>query len=271
MWHSVWNDAGTLNRIAAAFALFALAAFGAVAVKTLAARPDFAIKRVVVSGKLANADPAHIATVVQHELRGTFFTLDLGGARDALQRVAWVRRVAVRRHWPASIEIEIEEHQPLARWNDNALVNTYGEVFDAEYGDELPDFYAPDGTALEVTARYREFTALIHGSQQAIDSLSRSARGAWDVKLDDGLEIALGREQVGERWSRWMQVSERYRNRIGQGRELAAVDMRYPNGFAARSTGEIERPLTSARTATKAPVSASSGPSKDPNKSPAKG
>ena len=159
MWHSVWNDARMLNRVAAVLALFALALFASAALKTLAGRPEFAIRSVVVTGDHVNADAAHIAAVVQHELRGTFFTMDLALARDALQRVTWVRRVAVRRHWPARIEIVVEEHQPLARWNDVSLVNTHGEVFDAEYGDDLPSFYAPDGSAGEVAARYREFTA----------------------------------------------------------------------------------------------------------------
>ena len=163
--------------------------------------------------------------------------MDLAAARDALQQVPWVRGVSVRRQWPGRLEIAVEEHQPLARWNDTALVNMQGEVFEAGYGEELPDFYGPDGTAGEVTARYREFSAPLRTLQFGIDALSRSARGAWDVKLDDGMTIALGREQVGERWARWMQVSERYRDRIAQGGELAAVDMRYANGFAARIIG----------------------------------
>jgi cell division protein FtsQ len=237
MWHSVWNDAAILNRVSALLAVLALGVFGTIAIKWLAARPVFAIQRVVVTGEMHNADPVHIAAVVQHGLRGTFFTMDLAAARDALQKVPWVRHVSVRRQWPGRLEIAVEEHQPLARWNDTALVNTQGEVFDAEYGEELPDFYGPDGTAGEVAARYREFSAPLHNLQLGIDALSRSARGAWDVKLDDGMTIALGREQVGERWARWMQVSERYRDRIAQGGQLAAVDMRYANGFAARIIG----------------------------------
>src|SRR5579872_379440 len=108
MWSSLWNDASALNRLAAVLSLIALVAIGTVAVKRIAARPEFAIRSVVVTGKLVNADPAHIAAVVHHELRGTFFTIDLAAARDALQRVTWVRRAAVRREWPAKIEIAIE-------------------------------------------------------------------------------------------------------------------------------------------------------------------
>jgi cell division protein FtsQ len=225
----------------------------AVALKWLAARPLFAIQRVVVDGEMNNADPAHIAAIVRHGLRGTFFTMDLAAARDALQKVPWVRGVTVRRQWPGRLAIAVEEHRPLARWNDTAMVNTHGEVFDAEYGEELPDLYGPDGAAGEVAARYREFSLPLRAMRFEIDALSRSARGAWDVRLDNGLTIALGREHVSERWARWVQVSERYRDRIAQGGQLAALDMRYENGFAARIRGGI------GETAASSPVPARRG------------
>ena len=234
MWNSAWSDAALLNRITALLILLVCAALIYAGARWAAARPAFAIRGVTVSGQLVNADPAHIAAVIHQQLRGTFFTLDLAAARESLRHVPWLRNVSVRRQWPARLEIAIEEHRPLARWNDEALVNLQGEVFEAEYGDELPDFYGTDGTAAEVTGRFREFSAPLRNRRLAIDTLSRSARGAWDVKLDDGMTIALGREQVGERWLRWIEVSERYRDRIAEGGELVALDMRYPNGFAAR-------------------------------------
>jgi len=237
MWHSAWNDVPLLNRISALLLVLALCAFGTAGLRWAAARPAFAIHQVVVAGEFNNADPAHVAAVVQHGLRGTVFTMDLAAARDALQAIPWVRRATVRRQWPGRLDIAIEEHEPLARWNDTALVNTQGEVFFAEYGEELPDFRGPEGTAAEITARYREFSAPLRALSLGIEGLSRSARGAWDVKLDDGLSVALGREQVSERWARWMRVSERYRDRIAGGGELAAIDMRYANGFAARIIG----------------------------------
>ena len=247
MWHSLWHEPASLERVSVVLVLFALGVFGSIALKWAAALPAFAIQRVVVTGAINHVDPAHVQAVVQQGLRGTFFTMDLAAARAALQQVPWLRTVAVRRRWPASLEITIEEHKPLARWNDVALVNELGEVFDAEYGEELPDFHGPDGAAAEMTARYREFSAPLRGVQFAIDTLTRSARGAWDVRLEDGTTIALGREQVGERWLRWMQVSERYRDRIAQGGQLAAVDMRYPNGFAARIVGGAQAAATGAR------------------------
>ena len=237
MWHSAWHDAPLLNRITALLVTAVLLGGAFAAIKRVAALPAFAIQRVVVTGAIARADPAYIAAVIQQGMRGTFFTIDLAAARDALGKVPWVRTVAVRRQWPATLEVHVVEHQPLARWNDVALVNTEGEVFDAEYGEELPDFYGPDGYAAELAQRFREFSSSLKSRDVEIDTLTRSARGAWDVRLDDGITIALGREQIGERWMRWVEISERYGDRIAQGGQLAAIDLRYGNGFAARIEG----------------------------------
>jgi cell division protein FtsQ len=237
VWHSVWHDAALLNRITAVLVMASLIAIGTVIVRKVAANQAFAIQRVVVNGELRQADAAHIAAVIQQGLRGTFFTVDLAAARDELGKVPWVRSVAVRRHWPATLEVAVTEQQPLARWNDTALVSIDGEVFDAEYGEELPDFYGPDGSAAEMTARYREFASSLRGHRFEIDSLTRSARGAWDVKLDDGTTIALGREHVSERWARWIELSDRFGSRITGGGQLVALDLRYENGFAARIVG----------------------------------
>ena len=237
MWHSVWNDASLLNRIAGVLVFGAFCAFAFAAIRWSAARPSFAIQRVVVTGAIKHAEATHIAAVIQQAFRGTFFTIDLAAARDALTQVPWLKTAAIRRRWPATLEVDVAEHQPLARWNDDALVSTEGEVFEAEYGDDLPDFYGTDGTAAEMTQRFREFSASLKARRAPIEMISRSARGAWDVRLADGLSIALGRELVAERWARWVQLADRYGAGIAQGGQLMAVDLRYANGFAARITG----------------------------------
>ena len=72
--------------------------------------------RSVVTTPLVRASGAHLEAVVRGELRGTFFTMDLDAARASLARVPWVRVVALRRQWPRRLEIEVSEHEPLARF-----------------------------------------------------------------------------------------------------------------------------------------------------------
>ena len=61
-----------------------------------------------------------------------------------------MRSVALRRQWPHRLEVTVDEHEPLARWNDAGLVSTRGEVFAADWNGELPQFEGPEGRAAEM-------------------------------------------------------------------------------------------------------------------------
>ena len=113
----------------------------------------------------AHVTRAQVEAIVKRELRGNFFTLDLAAARGAFERLPWVRRVAVRRHWPDRLEVALEEHVPLARWGERALVNTHGEVFAGAYDGELPVFSGPAGTAKEIAIQYQYFRRTLAGDR----------------------------------------------------------------------------------------------------------
>ncbi len=158
----MWDNPRQLNAIAlvVAFAAATMLVWGAVA--WAVRQPVFAFHEVVIDGPLQRANPAHLEAVLREEIKGTFFTLRLPDARSSLQRVPWVRSVALRRQWPDRLEVEVSEHEPLARWNDASLIDTEGEVFSADFDGDLPQFTGPEGTA--------------DGSRRAIPRLRRGAR-----------------------------------------------------------------------------------------------
>src|SRR5258707_13226004 len=149
----MWDNPRQLNAVALIVAAAAIAILAVAGVNWAARQPAFALREVVVRGPLERVNPAHIEAVVREELRGTFFTLRLADARVSVSRVPWVRSVVLRRAWPLRLEITVSEHEPLARWNDGALVNAQGETFVADYDGDLPQFIGPEGSAAEVTAR----------------------------------------------------------------------------------------------------------------------
>ena len=114
----MWDDARQLNAVAAALALAAGLALAWGAVAWALRQPPFAFREVVVHGTLERASAAHLEAAIRDELTGTFFTMNLDRARGALARVPWVRNVALRRQWPQRLDVTIEEHAPVARWND---------------------------------------------------------------------------------------------------------------------------------------------------------
>jgi cell division protein FtsQ len=240
----MWDNPRQLTAVALGFALLAVALFGWGAVAWAVRQPAFALRQIVIAGSLSQVNPANLEAVVREELRGNFFTMRLADARTSLERVPWVRSVALRRQWPNRLEISVVEHTPLARWNDNALVNKEGEVFVADYDGDLPQFTGPDGAAGEMTARFADFGADLRRAGLAIGEMHLSARGGWELKTaaPPELTIALGRTEPGLRLARFVDY---YAKSIGAliraGARVEYADLRYRNGFAARIPAFRER------------------------------
>lgn len=231
---NLWHNAAGLNRLsdllfaaAALLVLYGMIRFAIV-------QPVFALKELHVLGS-AHVTQAQVQAIAKRDLRGTFFTFDIERLRGSFEKLPWVRRADVRRQWPDRIEVYIEEHQPLARWGargNEGLVNLQGEVFAGTSQTTLPILAGPEGSSTTVATQYevfrREFAAI--GREPVVVRLT--PRGAWQVGLDNGMTLEVGREQVQARVARFLAA---YPNTIAPlGRNAEYVDLRYPNGFAVR-------------------------------------
>ena len=234
----MWDDAKQMNAIAATLAVLVAAAMAWGGVAWGVRQPAFALREVVVVKPLERASAAHLEAVVREELAGTFFTMDLTRAQRALAQVPWVRNVALRRQWPHRLEIEVDEHAPFARWNDAAMVNSRGEVFNAEWKDDLPQFQGQDGRAAEMTAQFNAWTRRLAPLSLAVRTLRLSARGSWHIDAigpQGPLAIELGRDDADARLARFVAAQPRTLGALAKaGTRVEYVDLRYRNGFAAR-------------------------------------
>ena len=241
----MWGDAKQLNAIAAVLALIAGLALLWGALAWALRQPPFAFRDVVVHGAMERVNAAHLEAAVRDELTGTFFTMNLDRARSSLARVPWVRNVALRRQWPQRLEVTIEEHAPLARWNDAGLANTLGEVFVADYNGELPQFDGPDGSAAQVATRFREWSDALAPLALTLEGIRLSPRGGWRLAARGAtgtLAIELGRDEPTVRLAHFVAVYERTIGVLARaGTRIDHVDLRYRNGFAARVPGFRER------------------------------
>jgi cell division protein FtsQ len=189
----------------------------------------FPLTRVDLRGDLARTSKAQLESALPR-ISGNFFAADLAEVRAAVERLPWVRHVAVRRVWPGRLEISIEEHVALARWGDDALVNTHGERFSGKTEQALPLFIGPAGTQAEVARRYARFNEIVAPLGTRIERVALSARHAWQLRLANGLHLALGRDAdlAENRLRRFVEVYPTVNNKNEY------VDLRYPNGFAVR-------------------------------------
>ena len=199
--------------------------------------PVFPLRVLQLSDAPRHVDVAQVEAVVRNELRGNFFTADLESVRVAFEKLPWVRKVSIRRHFPWQLEVSLEEHVALAHWNGTGLVNTYGEVFASEAKQELPNFIGQRENAAEVAQMYAEFGKQLSPLRLEIAQISLSPRRAWQLRLRNGMVLELGREQSQQRLARFVAVYP-YSLATMQ-RKVNYVDLRYRNGFAAYFPGGL--------------------------------
>jgi len=234
----------TASLLLAAFVLLALTAAAGWAM----AHPLFAIRGVTVTGDVNHNNALTLRANVAPQLRGTFLTINLSTARQAFEAMPWVRRAVVRREFPNRLKVILQEHQAVGYWGDegdSTLVNSQGEVFEANVGeveqDDLPRLSGPQGQSAQVLAMYRALQPLFGHVELSIDELSLTGRGSWHAKLDTGAEIELGRgteDEVVGRAQRFLgtltQVASRYGRSVAV---LESADLRYQEGYAVRLRG----------------------------------
>lgn len=244
----MWQDAKALN--AAANALLALVLLACVGggVWWLAQRPMFALRSVRVEtldqGELRHVNHLTLRNGTLGKIKGNFFTANLDSVRQAFESVPWVRRAAVRREWPDQLIVALEEHEAMGTWGeDGRLLSVKGDVFtanlaEAEEDHALPELSGPNGSEKEVLARFAELRDWFAPLKLVPQGLVLSERYAWTVKLDNGMSVALGREQsrntLAERVARLAGIYPQLAQRLDK---IDTIDMRYQNGLALSAAG----------------------------------
>jgi cell division protein FtsQ len=212
----------------AAMAVAAFLAGGAwLGVQAIPAQPA---GRVVFSGELSRIESRELEALSESIQGAGTDGASLAAIREAARRLPWVREATVRKNFPDVVEISLQVHEPLARWGDDRLVSTRGEIFHGELQGELPRFVGPDAAAGEMTRRYAALAETARPLGSPIRELRLSARGAWQVVLASGLTLELGREDVQSRLERFAAAWPQLPLPLPGNH----VDLRYANGFAVQ-------------------------------------
>jgi cell division protein FtsQ len=230
----MWDNPRILNLAAGTLVGIAVFVFAIVGLVLLARSPLFPVTEVELTHALGRTTKAEIAAATRARIGGNFFAVAPAQVRAGLEELPWVRRASVRRVWPDRLEITLEEHVPLARWGGEALVNLHGERFNATTDAPLPVFLGPAGTEHEVAQRYARFARVVAPLGAKLERVVLTPRHAWQLRLDSGLQLMLGRDADGAeaRLRRFVAAYPATLARIARQHEY--VDLRYPNGFALR-------------------------------------
>jgi len=210
----------------------AVAALVAVAL-LLAVGLDQPVRSFVIDGPFQRVAAVEVQQAALGALDGGFVSADLDRLRQAVEALTWVDRTRVQRLWPDRIRIEIVEQQAAARWGEDGLLNTRGEVIATgvrHVPPELPRLDGPEGSETLVAQRFLAIQDRLGSLGLQVGALRLDARGAWELDLSTGVTVRLGRRQVDERMDRFVEFGAQVI--AGHAADIRYVDMRYSNGFA---------------------------------------
>src|SRR5882762_1590338 len=194
---------------------------------------DRPVRVISMDGSFQRVSPGQIEKAVAPFSQAGFMSADLDGIQRAVEALPWVERARIQRHWPNGLHVTVTEQAAAARWGESGLLNTRGELFVREATHvpaELPRLSGPEGSQFQVAQRYLSAQGRMLEAGMRIAALRLDERGAWEMDLDSGVTVRLGRRDVDARLDRFIRTaSQVISHRLN---DITYVDMRYSNGFA---------------------------------------
>jgi cell division protein FtsQ len=179
---------------------------------------DVQIRQVQLQGDLRYLDAESLTRDLSIRFNGNYLETTLGQVISVVESHPWIAAASARRVWPDTLLIEITEQRPVAIYNDTQYLGLSGDLFEPPkpVNHSLPSHYGV------FSDRLSDFSKVI--------SVSRGHDMGWQITLENGINVQLGRDDILGRLSRARDVLNRL-----DGEKLAKlqeIDARYDNGVA---------------------------------------
>ncbi|WP_312744244.1 cell division protein FtsQ [Cedecea neteri] len=168
---------------------------------------------------------------------GTFMTQDVNIIQQQIERLPWIKQASVRKQWPDELKIHLVEYVPIARWNDQHMVDAEGNSFSvpAERTSKqtLPMLSGPEGSENEVLQGYRDMGMVLAKDKFTLKQAAMTARRSWQLTLNNGIKLNLGRGDTMKRLDRFVELYPVLQQQAqADNKRISYVDLRYDSGAA---------------------------------------
>ncbi len=196
--------------------------------------PLFLLKNIRING-VSQLSESEILTKINPFLKESIFGTDMGKVKEAIASHPFIKDVRVKRVFPFSILIDVNERRPSALWvgseGDLRVLDEDGRPYRGLVRGERPGLFvvnAPFGG--EARSIFREVTSWDQQGimrKEAISEVVYRDGNMTVFSLDDGVEIILGKEDQRERLKRALAVLDDARRR---GLLIRCIDARFEEG-----------------------------------------
>lgn len=191
------------------------------------------VKQVKVRGHFPNVGQMYLKNAITPEVSRGLLNLSVHKLQAQLVQLPWIEHATVRRIWPDGVEIELHQHEVLAKWGKRGFMTASGSLIyptEVQGRINVPLVDAPAETQTEVYQVLSQIKTPLASISREVQKITVSPRHSWRIILDNDLELRLGREQIEQKMARFVQA---YPTIFGQSVKHACyADLRYTKGIS---------------------------------------
>lgn len=206
------------------------------------------IEKIRISGSFKHLDTQLLRTQLETYLGQGFFEIDIQNAQQQINRQSWIKTASVRRVWPNLLMVKVKEKQAYARWDENHLIDTDGNVFkaDTQVFNQLPLIHGYQANSKQLLQRYKEMKERFDHQNIHLSAMQVDNKGALTLWLNNQLRVSLGSDNNDQKIHHMLAV---YNQQIkSRSQHIQHIDFRYSNGFAIawkaeylKQSGQLQR------------------------------
>ncbi|OUS31674.1 hypothetical protein A9Q99_03655 [Gammaproteobacteria bacterium 45_16_T64] len=196
---------------------------------------NYPIKTVKVIGEFRFVERQKLEKVLNIYLTDNFFQVDLDSVKEKAEALPWIEQAWVKKSWPDTVELTLQERRPLASWGKGQLISERKEIFDGErigQLDKLPTLYGADDYASLIVDRFLDMESLLSSIDLSIQTIELEERFSWRVVLREGITLVISEERCLEKLNGFVGLYQRMPELDRT--DIKQVDLRYDNGLAIK-------------------------------------
>lgn len=189
------------------------------------------VEEVTVHGKFTYLQQDQVSELIAQYVDEGFIQVSLKRLYKELAALPWVYSLVIKRELPNGLSIHIDEQQVAAYWNDDALINQYGEVFTPESVPVIKGLPQLAGKSpQQVLDYYQQVKEQLPQQFRPIKALQIDQRQVLLVKTYTDIDLLMRLEQQEEQLNKWLLIATAMEKE--QLKKVKRVDLRYSNGAA---------------------------------------
>ena len=194
----------------------------------------FPIKEISIESKIINTSKDDVFEKSKNYLNSkSFFNFKINILKKEIEKVSWVKSADIRRVYPGEIKIYIEEHVPIAIWNNKSYMNDTGDIFFIRDIEKKLPVINSNKNRNKIMFVY--FSLLLkyisdYNFDIKIKKIEENDIRSLSAYLSSGIIVKFGSKDIKDKIHTFIKLYKTLNSSDLE--KIGYIDMRYANGFS---------------------------------------